>query len=120
MSHLAMARPMGVTQVVGLRDMFPTNTPDEAWMQKLHQEGGWKVLSIDQFKKNNAQRQYLIQHGLTVFVLDPQWARQEFWKVAAQFLLWWPQIVQAAHQSERKALRVPWRLTSQRTFKPIS
>ena len=119
MTHLVKARPMGITQVVSLRDMFPTNTPDEVWMQQLHQEGGWNVLSLDQFKKTQAQRQYLVRHGLTVFVLDPQWARHEFWQMSARFLLWWPEIVRIATRAEKTALRVPWRLSSQRTFKPM-
>lgn len=38
-------------QVIALREKFPPDTADIAWIQALGQEGDWFVLSADQFRK---------------------------------------------------------------------
>lgn len=108
-----------ITEVVALRDKFAANTPDETWMRQLQVEGGWIVKSGDQFRKTRAEREVLRQTGLTVFVLDPQWADHVYWDKAARLVLWWPNIVKVAKLTSKTAMRVPWRFTSKSTFEQI-
>lgn len=109
----------GVDEVVHLRDKFTGNTPDELWMSQLLAEGGWVVISCDQFRKSKAERELLRLRGLTVFVLDPQWATQPYWNLVARFVLWWPKILNVAKLTSKTAMRVPWRSTSKSTFEQI-
>lgn len=108
-----------IEEVVHLRSKFPANSSDEFWMSQLLGEGGWIVISGDQFKKSKAERELLRQRGLTVFVLDPQWANHEYWGKAARLVLWWPKIVNVAKLTSKTAMRVPWRFTSKSTFEQI-
>lgn len=108
-----------VSEVVHLREKFSANTPDEIWMKQLHGEGGWIVVSGDQFKKSKAERELLRQRGLTVFVLDPQWADHVYWDKAARLVTWWPKIVSVARLTSKTAMRVPWKFTNKSTFEQI-
>lgn len=108
-----------ISEVVALRDKFPGNTPDEVWMKQLQAEGGWVVISGDQFKKSKAEKELLRQKGLTVFVLDPQWSAHSYWDKAARLILWWPKIVSVAKLTSKTAMRVPWKFTSKSTFEQI-
>ena len=108
-----------VSEVVHLREKFLANTPDEIWMKQLHDEGGWTVVSGDQFKKSKAERELLRQRGLTVFVLDPQWADHVYWDKAARLVTWWPKIVSVARLTSKTAMRVPWKFTNKSTFEQI-
>lgn len=108
-----------ITEAVALRDKFRANAPDETWMQQLHAEGGWIVISGDQFRKSHAERELLRRRSLTVFVLDPQWADHVYWDKAARLILWWPKIVSVAELTSKTAMRVPWRFTSKSTFEQI-
>lgn len=107
-----------VEQVVPLKDKFAPNTPDVEWLGALAAEGGWAVVSIDRFKKTSAEREMLRRQGLTVFVLDPQWSKP-YWVQAAQFVQWWPRIIEVAKLTSKTALRVPWRITGKSTFEQI-
>ncbi len=107
-----------VQQVIPLRDKFRENEPDPVWLEKLIEEGGWIVVSIDRFKKSTAEREMLRRQGLTVFVLDRQWSRP-YWEQAAQLVQWWPKIVNVARLTSKTALRVPWRFSSKSTFEQI-
>lgn len=102
-----------------MRDRFRASESDEVWLGALAEEGGWIVLSIDQFRKKKTERELLRQRGLTVFVLDPQWAKQPYWEQAARFVQWWPRMVAAAKLMSRAAMRVPWRYSGQSTFEQI-
>lgn len=108
-----------IEQVVHLREKFPSNTADEFWLPQLLAEGGWIVISSDQFKKTHAERELLRQRGLTVFVLDPQWANHVYWDKAARLVLWWPKIAKVAKLTTKTAMRVPWKYTSKGTFEGI-
>jgi hypothetical protein len=108
-----------IEEAVHLRAKFPGNSSDEYWMRQLLAEGGWVVISGDQFKKSKAERELLRQRGLTVFVLDPQWADHVYWDKAARLILWWPRIVDVAKLTSKTAMRVPWRFTSKSTFEQI-
>lgn len=98
-----------VTQVVSLRGKFRMNTPDEVWLPELVREGGWLIISIDQFRKSVAERELVREHGLTVFVLDRQWSEKQYWDMAARFIEWWPTILEVAARTSRAAYRVPYR-----------
>jgi hypothetical protein len=99
-----------VEQVCHLRDRFPPNAADTEWLSTLGQEGGWTVVSGDAFrKKNGAERQVIRQYGLSVFVLQPSWSSRRYWDKLAQFILWWPRIVEQTNAVERATLEVPWR-----------
>lgn len=108
-----------IDQVVALRDKYPASSPDETWLSDLAREGGWIVISCDQFKKSKTERELLRQRGLTVFVLDPQWANHQYWDKAARLVLWWPKIVNVARLTSKTAMRVPWKFTSKSTFEQI-
>lgn len=88
-------------------------------MKQLQAEGGWVVISGDQFKKSKAERELLRQKGLTVFVLDRQWSDHLYWDKAARLVLWWPKIVSVAKLTSKTAMRVPWKFTSKSTFEQI-
>lgn len=107
-----------VEHVIPLKDKFAQNTPDLEWLGALAAEVGWAVVSIDRFKKTSAEREMLRRQGLTVFVLDPQWSKP-YWVQAAQFVQWWPRIIEVAKLTSKTALRVPWRFTGKSTFEQI-
>ncbi len=81
---------LSVEGVVALRDKFDQKAKDEEWVAALVSEGGWIIVSRDRFKKTTAERELIRRSGLTVFVLDPQWAGKQYWDQAAQFVRWWP------------------------------
>ncbi|GAB1837997.1 hypothetical protein MyNCGM121_47780 [Achromobacter xylosoxidans] len=97
-------------KVVQLRERFPANTQDLEWLEPLGREKNWCVISCDAFRKQNgAERRAIRQFGLSVFVLQPSWASKPYWEKTAQFILWWPRIVDQANAVEASALEVPWR-----------
>lgn len=108
-----------VEAVLPLRDKFPANAPDTDWLPALLEEGGWIVVSIDRFRKTDAERELLRRQGLTVFVLDRQWSGKPYWIQTAQLILWWPKILEVAKLTSRTALRIPWRFTNRSTFEQI-
>lgn len=68
-------------QVIALREKFPSDTADIAWIQALGQEGDWFVLSADKFRKNgDLERKALRQSKLIVFCLSKQWSDQPYWE----------------------------------------
>jgi len=103
-------------QVAALRDRFLADTADVDWIQTLGQEGGWFVLSADQFRKHgDLERKALRQSRLIVFCLSKQWASHRYWEHSANLIRWWPHLVeQADHLQGGAAFRVPWRLNSGR------
>jgi hypothetical protein len=107
-----------VETVIALRDKFPANTSDEQWLAALAAEGAWVIVSIDRFRKSAAERELVRSHGLTVFVLDPQWSKP-YWVLVAQLVMWWPRIVKVAKLTSKTAMRVPWRFTNKSTFEQI-
>lgn len=100
-----------VDVVEHLRDRFPPATPDVQWIQTLAASGGdWYIVSVDKFRKSKgAEREVLRRAGFTVYVLDPQWAQQPYWKLAAQMVTWWPLILRHARLTRGGVYRVQWR-----------
>jgi len=99
-----------IGEIVHLSEKFKPSTPDVEWLEALGQERGqWTIISQDAFRKRNgAERELLRRYSLSVFVLQKSWATRKYWDKTAQFVLWWPRIVQHACTTERAALEVPW------------
>lgn len=109
-----------IEEVAHLRDLFPRNASDVEWIEKLNATGPWCILSCDRFKKNHdAEREALRRSGHTVFVLDPQWAKQEYWLQCERLVRWWPQIIEQARLVAKGAFRVPWAHSSKSKFQGI-
>ncbi|MDR2154901.1 MAG: hypothetical protein LBE78_07735 [Burkholderiaceae bacterium] len=99
-----------VQEVVHIRDKFKGNTDDLEWIPTLGTQGQWTVISRDSFRKRNgAERKAIRQYGLSVFVLQKSWTNKPYWELTAQFIHWWPRIVEQACAIERVTLEVPWR-----------
>lgn len=100
-------------QVIALREKLPPDTSDLTWIQMLSQEGGWFILSADQFRKHgDLERKALRQSGLIVFCLSKQWSSHHYWEHSANLLRWWPHIVEQAERLQGgAAFRVPWKLS---------
>jgi hypothetical protein len=110
----ALSSPQGHL-VAALRDKFPASTPDHEWIEALASEGGWVILSIDQFKKSALEKKAIAECGLLVFCLDRQWARFDFWLQAERLVKWWPKILAASDLlGPGRPYRVPWAVTNGR------
>lgn len=107
-----------VSQVVHLTEKFAANTPDIDWLTALGEDRGmrWTIISRDAFRKQKgAERQVQRRYGLSVFVLQKSWASKPYWEMTAQFVRWWPRIVDQACATERAAMEVPWSLSGRFT-----
>lgn len=101
--------PGVVGEVVHLRDRFPANTPDTAWMAELGKQKNWVILSGDAFRKaNGAERKVLREQKLSVFVLQSSWSSHTYWDKTAQLVQWWPRIVDQSAEVDGIAMEVPW------------
>lgn len=117
--HLAKAldslsRPYA-HEVFALREKFKPSTPDVEWINSLAAEGGWVILSIDQFKKSAMEKKAIAECGLLVFLLDRQWSRFEYWVVAERLVRWWPKLLLASTLlGPGRPYRIPWAISSGR------
>ena len=59
------------------------------------------------------------RHGLSVFVLDRQWAGKPFWEMSARFVEWWPTVLGVAELTSKAAYRVPYKRQGQKTLEQI-
>jgi hypothetical protein len=110
----------GVSSVIHLRDRFPPDTKDEEWVTELSTQGGWVVISQDQFKKGEAEKEALRSSGMIIFSLARPWNDHTFWPKAQNLIRWWPAIVdQAGRFSGGAAFRVPWRYSGKGKFEQI-
>lgn len=123
-----MARGMGefsklepdVETVVHLSDLFPRDTNDVVWINKLSETGQWYILSSDRFKKqHDAEREALRRAGHTVFVFDAQWTKQTYWLQCERLIRWWPQIIAQSRLASKGGFRVPWKHTASSKFESI-
>ena len=117
--ELSRASPE-VDSVIHLRDRFPRDAADVDWITDLVADGPWSIISIDRFNKNhNAEREALRRAGHTVFVLDKQWSKHQFWAQSQQLVGWWPKIVEQSSLVSGGAFSVPWRPSAKRKFVAI-
>lgn len=106
--------------VVPLRDKFAIDTDDITWINTLKAEGNWTILSQDQFRKSDLEKQAIRDCGLIVFSLARQWSRFSYWEKATNLVRWWPAIIdQSDRISGGAAFRVPWRYISQGRFEQV-
>lgn len=118
LSELCRTRESRVEGVFALKDRFAADTPDNVWISALAAEGGWNIVSADNFRKGSAEKEIMRRAGFNVFVLQKYWASQQYWPKASQLVLWWPKIIEYASQSQHVAARVPWKVTGK--FEHIS
>lgn len=109
----------GPVEVIHLRDRFREDVEDADWIPQLGSEVGWIVVSQDGFKKSKAERELMRSGGVSVYVLDPQWAQKPFWLKAERLVHWWPLILQHSRLTSHFAVRVPWRASSKGRFEQI-
>lgn len=100
-------------QATHLRDKFPADIPDPAWIHDLSEERDWVIVSADLgITKNPANRAAWRESGLTAFFLKGGWQNQEIWIYASRFLWWWPKIVAQAQMAQKgKGFLVPFKGT---------
>ena len=107
-------------QVVHLTEKFSHDTPDIQWIQTLRDEGGWIIISQDQFRKSDLEKQALRECGLIVFCLAKHWATTRYWDKAYQLVRWWPSVIdQAERMSGGAAFRIPWKFSPPGKFEQI-
>jgi PIN like domain len=108
--HLARAvaeleRGSNRHQVTHLRDKFPADIIDPAWIRTLGEDKDWVIVSADLgITKNPANRAAWRESGLNAFFLKGGWQNQEIWIYASRFFWWWPKIVTQAELAQRKGL----------------
>lgn len=103
-----------------LKDKFPANTPDTAWIEALAKEGDWVVITHDKFNKG-LEREVLRRAGLKVFMLDKSWGNHQFWEKAYQLVRWWPAIIdQSERLKDGAAYQVPWKFSGKGIMRQIT
>ena len=116
----ALCTPQGVP-VVHKRDLFPDNTRDVDWIQKLGNEGDWVVISHDRFHKNPMEKEALRKAGLTVFLLQRAWSERQHWDKAVALIRWTPRILEQADLVAGGAVfEVPYRFSGKGRFRQIT
>ena len=101
--------------------MFPRDIKDADYIDRLTAAGQWCIVSIDTFKKHpGAAREAIRRGGHTVFVLEAQWASQQYWAKAERLVKWWPQMVRQATMAERSMFSVSWKHSPSAKFKQIT
>lgn len=105
-----------VDQVLHIKEMFPGNMDDVAWMNDLRHHGGrWVVVTHDKLKKQaGAERAAFQENELIGYVLDPQWNHHGFWPIAERLVEWWPIILEHVETARNGIYRVPWKTGSAR------
>ena len=89
---------------VHLRDKFPVYTSDLEWIAVLKHEGGWAILSQDQFRESSAERKALAESGLVVYWLSgKQWNKLPLLEKNLAVLEWTQEILQHAEPAIRAA-----------------
>ena len=105
--------------VFHIKDRYSANTLDVDWIDSLSKEGGWVVITHDNFNKG-LEREALRQAGLLVFFLDKSWSDHKFWEKAYQLVRWWPRIVeQAGGIQGGAAFKVTWNFNGKGKFEQI-
>ncbi|MGH7121276.1 MAG: hypothetical protein ACREFP_20175 [Acetobacteraceae bacterium] len=108
-------------RAISIPERFGPGVEDQHWIEELHREGGWAVLTQDRMLRSRPHgRRALEQSGLVVFLLAAAWAKQQYWPKAAGIIRWLPCMLRAFGQASPPALfSVPyrWAAAPLRTFK---
>lgn len=100
--------------------MYPSNARDIDWITDLSSNGNWVVISHDRFKKNPSEKEAVRKSGLTIFELAKGWAQQTKWPHAAQFIRWWPRIIEVSESVQGgAAFEVPWNISGKGQLKQL-
>lgn len=105
-----------VERVHHLEELFPRETNDVAWLNRLQDHGtNWVVVTNDKLKKQQgSEREAFDRNELIGYVLDPQWNGQGFWAIAERLVEWWPIILEHVKTARKGLYRVPWKTGSAR------
>ena len=88
-------------EVIHLKEKFPQNTSDEAWMNGLAKELDWIIISGDnRITKNPHEVQAWRAAGHTTFFLKPGWTNYSFWIQAYKFVKCFPDIMVVARKAK--------------------
>jgi hypothetical protein len=80
-----------------LRELFPVDTPDIEWIQRIASDPDWVIISGDiRISQNEFERRAWLESGLTAFFLAKGWTRLKLWDQAWRLVKWWPEIVAQA------------------------
>ncbi|GAB7543672.1 hypothetical protein CS8_033440 [Cupriavidus sp. 8B] len=102
-----------------MRDRFPQDTTDAAWIDALSQEGGWAVITHDKLNKG-LEREALRRAGLIVFFLDKSWSNHRFWDIAHNLVRWWPRIIEQSEGIKGgAAFRLPFNFSGKGQFEQV-
>ncbi|MHA7681997.1 PIN-like domain-containing protein [Cupriavidus sp. PET2-C1] len=114
----SLSEPYGHS-VAPLRDRFPQDTTDAAWINALSQEGGWAVITHDKLNKG-LDREALRRAGLIVFFLDKGWSNHRFWDIAHNLVRWWPRIIEQSEGIKGgAAFKVPFNFSGKGQFEQV-
>ena len=108
-NHLAPKLAHGLNQmvepehrVVHLKDDFPGNTEDVAWMQALAKEGDLVIVTADvRISRNPHEVLAWKQAGHTTFFLKPGWVNLPCWDQANKFTKCFPDLIKTAERAGR-------------------
>jgi hypothetical protein len=80
-------------ELTHLRDKFPADTKDEAWISALAQEGDWIIISGDpRISRGLAEKAAWIESKLTAFFFGDSWQSRRLIVQASELLRWWDDI----------------------------
>jgi hypothetical protein len=79
-------------RVVALRDEFPTNTPDTAWIPEVGRKG-WIVISRDHNqRRRDSEHKALMDNGVRVLYVRYSGQQETLYSDAARIIHNWPKI----------------------------
>lgn len=79
--------------IVALREKFAANTTDVEWINALHQEGGWAVVTRDlHIRTRPHERAALDGANIVFFFLAGAWRKSTVEDTAARLIRWIPKI----------------------------
>ena len=100
----ALLRPEGGA-AISIQERFGHGIADPDWIEALHGEGGWAVLTADRkLRTRPHERLALEQSGLIVFILAPGWNQEGYWRKAAGVIRWLPSMIEAVAVFQPPAL----------------
>lgn len=89
-------------RVIHLKDRFPGNTEDVAWMQALANERDFVIVTADvRIRRNPHEVNAWLEAGHTIFFLKPGWTDLTFWEQANKFTKCFPALIKEAESAQR-------------------
>jgi hypothetical protein len=97
-------------QIFALREKFADNAPDEEWITKLGQEGGWAVLTKDlRIWTRPHERAALDRSRIVYFFLAGSWRKCSVEETAARLIRLIPRMATQTDLAERGRFELPFR-----------